>query len=627
VLDKSDPAGEASGRNGGNFELIPENSVGIYEGLARERLLFVRRRYPGLPPPVLRAESERQASLVLGLALRNRDRLRSIIQQEGINCDFSPRGWLYLAHTEREEQALCDEVTLAAQHGQRIELWSRRRIRDEFGFDTPFLGRFIPGDGTFHPFKYVCGLLHSALRYGAQLYTRRRVLAIETQTRGRVRVVTDRGTIHARCVIVATNAFTGRLLPELKAIRPFQSQIILTEHAPDRARGRVVTTEYGPTFFNQPRAGAIAGRAPLLLGGGADRPRRNPASRRRSPTIHARLLRLRDAFYPELSGQPPSAEWIGPMGFTPDQLPAIGFLGPGVVTAAGFNGYGGSYTTAAGQAAAIMALTGKTPDWVPDDVFSPRRLMEVEPPFMRAQDSLWRIAASLCKQLRTVDAQVAEMLAYAPDQPGARVRRTLSSGTERQSLRPELSVAHPERDVDKLRRFARFRQFSREELLELVALMRRWEAPQGSLLFPEGSADGSCFLVVSGTVDVTTSSRGQQRLLTTLPPRQYLRTGQLNRRSATLGDLLGAPRQRAAGDGTGPVRAPLGKSLTVSAEVPGGSERGSHRRVARRGPAPHAHQHRATTHRRPIGISAGHRPAGMAIRADVAPRSQTSARS
>ena len=34
IIEKGDPAGEASGRNGGNFELLPENSVGTYEGLA-----------------------------------------------------------------------------------------------------------------------------------------------------------------------------------------------------------------------------------------------------------------------------------------------------------------------------------------------------------------------------------------------------------------------------------------------------------------------------------------------------------------------------------------------------------------------------------------------------------------
>ena len=92
VLDRGDPAGEASGRNGGNFELIPENCVGIYEGLAKERLAFLRRCYPGGPEEVRRAESERQASLVFGLAVRNRDRLKAIVQQETIACDFSPCG-------------------------------------------------------------------------------------------------------------------------------------------------------------------------------------------------------------------------------------------------------------------------------------------------------------------------------------------------------------------------------------------------------------------------------------------------------------------------------------------------------------------------------------------------------
>src|SRR5688572_28206426 len=100
VLDQGDPAGEASGRNGGNFELIPENSVGAYEGLAKERFDFLRRRYRGLAQEIVRAESQRQASVVLGVALRNRDLLKNIILREGIDCDFSPRGWLHLACNE-----------------------------------------------------------------------------------------------------------------------------------------------------------------------------------------------------------------------------------------------------------------------------------------------------------------------------------------------------------------------------------------------------------------------------------------------------------------------------------------------------------------------------------------------
>src|SRR5262249_11660457 len=94
------------------------------------------------------------------------------------------------------------------------------------------------------------------------LYTRRRVRQLVTHSAdGECLVVHDGGAIRTTAVVVATNAFTSQLLPELEAIRPFQSQIMVTEHAPDRTRGRVVTTEYGPTFFNQPRGGLSNGRA------------------------------------------------------------------------------------------------------------------------------------------------------------------------------------------------------------------------------------------------------------------------------------------------------------------------------------------------------------------------------
>ena len=519
VIDQGDPAGEASGRNGGNFELIPENSVGIYEGLARERLAFLRRRYARLPLEVVQAESERQASLVLGLSLRNRDLLKQLILRERIECDFAPRGWLHLASSEEEEQGICEEVMLAAQHGQRIEVWSRRKIRLELGFENEYLGRFIPGDGTFHPFKYVCGVLRASLRPGVELYTRVRARGVASETADRHAVVTDRGTIVARCVIVATNAFTSQLFPELKAIRPYQSQVQVTELAPDRARGRVVTCEHGPAFFSQPREGARSGFAPLLMGGGADRPMRSPSSRRRSARVHDALLAIRDRYYPELRGHPPSAEWIGPMAFTPDQLPAIGFLRPGIIVAAGYNGYGGSYTTAAGLAAAQMAITGSAPDWVPEDVFSPRRLTTSEPIFMTERDGLWRIAASLCRQLKAVNRQISEALTMRADAAASAVRRQIPPRVSRMvRVRGTESTSAESIAPEQLSGFPAFKDFTIAELAELLASMQRWDLSRGTLLFQEGDEGYTCFVVIRGVVDISVKVRGQPQLLAQLAP-------------------------------------------------------------------------------------------------------------
>jgi glycine/D-amino acid oxidase-like deaminating enzyme len=358
VVDAGDPAGEASGRNGGNFELVPENSVGDYSGLLAERTKFSAGD---------ESRGRRQATAVLKLTMRNRQRMRELVEGEGIECDYCPAGWLFIAHDEAVERGLLEEAPLLEAHGARVELWTPEQVRAELGWVTRHRSRFLPEDGCYHPFKYACGLLERALGKGVELYTRLPVVEVGGE------VTTAEGRVRARSVIVAANAFTRELLPDLE-IAPYQSQVMVTEDVEDRTRGRIVTSEEGPVYFNQPRGGLRDGRAPLVFGGGDDRPLDDPRSRRRDEEVHRLLIELRDGFFPELQGRPPSAEWIGPMGFTPDQLPAVGLLRPGVVVAAGFNGYGGSYTTASGEAAAELALTGEAPPWLDAEVFAPGRL-------------------------------------------------------------------------------------------------------------------------------------------------------------------------------------------------------------------------------------------------------------
>jgi glycine/D-amino acid oxidase-like deaminating enzyme/CRP-like cAMP-binding protein len=508
VLDRGSPAGEASGRNAGNFELLPENSVGTYDGLARERLHFLSRCYPALPREVLRVEADRQASMVFSFALRNRERLTHIIEQEKLACDFSPKGWLYLAHTEREEQAICDELALATAQDQQFEIWSRMKIREEFGFERGFIGRFVPRDGTYHPAKFVYGVLQLAVNAGVELYTGVSVRGVHEASDGRHAIETDEGSLLARSVIAATNAFTRQLFPELGAIRPAQSQISVTEFAPDRCRGRAVTCEEGPVYFNQPREGASDGLAPLLLGGGKDRPMRNPLSRRRSRKVHARLLELRDRFFPELHRRPFSTEWIGPIALTPDQLPAIGFLKPSIIVAAGFNGYGGSYCVAAGQAAAEMAISGAVPDWLPEDVFSPRRLLNQTPLFIAETSNLWCYAASLCVQLRATNRQLIEALEYSsrPFRPRLTFQ-TQNSGDGKNSV---TQFAMPVTSIQGLKPF---RGFSDQECAEILAMARTRIAREGETLLAESSPGDACFVIVKGTVDVSSESRGTEKVL------------------------------------------------------------------------------------------------------------------
>jgi glycine/D-amino acid oxidase-like deaminating enzyme len=391
VIDMGDPASQASGRNGGNFELIPENFLGPYEGLVRERYKFLQAVYPGCDEQTLTGQADRQAKLILGFGMRNGARFARLVTEERIDCDYSPHGWLRTAETAEEEEALKGEVALVGNE-ELLVYWSKERIFEELGLRSYFGGRCAPKSGNYHPRKFVCGVLEKALERGVSLYTRVRVDNVVTGAGPDPIVCTSEGDIRARRVIVATNAFTSHLFPELEKIECYQSQILNLEHVENRLKGMTVTEKKGDLYYNFPQAAQYVDshgvrRGMLHVGGGLDRPAPAPEDLQRSNAVLGLVKAGTDRRFPDTRGQPPSRVWTGPMAFTPDRVPVIGFFPRGgadpksVIVAAGFNGYGGSYCIEAGYTAVEMARTGEVLPEVPEDVFSPRRFLVQEPLF------------------------------------------------------------------------------------------------------------------------------------------------------------------------------------------------------------------------------------------------------
>jgi hypothetical protein len=157
-----------------------------------------------------------------------------------------------------------------------------------------------------------------------------------------------------------------------------------------------------------------------------------------------------------------------------------------------------------------MALTGQVPEWVPEDVFSPRRLLCDDPLFMQGQDSLWRISTALCRQMRSVNHQIAEHLNYTPAVAQVAPPR-IPPARMRHASRTSIAPAG-------LQTLPAFRAFTLGELAELLRLMRMWDAAKGSVVCEEGSPGGTCFVVLCGSVDVSIWVRGQQQLLAKLIP-------------------------------------------------------------------------------------------------------------
>jgi CRP/FNR family transcriptional regulator, cyclic AMP receptor protein len=199
------------------------------------------------------------------------------------------------------------------------------------------------------------------------------------------------------------------------------------------------------------------------------------------------------------------------MAFTPDGLPCIGFLRAGLVIAAGYNGYGGSYATVAGHLAAQMTATNMVPESVPEEIFSPRRLLKEDPLFLTEREGLWRVASSLCQQLRAVNRQISDALVL-----GAEIYEGLPHSGAMRARPLDEFISDRIITPDALSSYATFNGLSKKELARLMQPMRCWYLAAGTVIFIEDSPGESCYFVVEGRVDVSTRNRGTNQLLARL---------------------------------------------------------------------------------------------------------------
>lgn len=182
----------------------------------------------------------------------------------------------------------------------------------------------IVRDGEVHPGKLVQTL-------AADVDGRRgEVVAIEE--RG---VVLDGGArIGFEALVVATNAWTGRLLPEL-GVSPQRAQMLSTEPLPVRLT-QPCYAGFGYEYFRQRADGRV------LLGGRRARFFASEATADPQPSgeVQAALDAYLAEHLPFARGAQVEHRWAGTMGFSQDGLPLAGALRPHVHTLIAFTGHG-----------------------------------------------------------------------------------------------------------------------------------------------------------------------------------------------------------------------------------------------------------------------------------------------
>jgi len=245
----------------------------------------------------------------------------AFVTDEGIDCDFRTCGRFHAAHNPARYEALARMLTAQPKDLQiAAHMVPRAEQAGELGTDVYCGGIVYEHHASVHPARFHQRLLDRVLQAGATVIPHCPATAIHRAGAG-FRIDCAGASIAARNVVVATNGYTGRLVPWLRRrVIPIGSYIIATEPipAPTMARlmprDRVISDTRKVVYYYRP---SPDGRR-ILFGGRVSYNETDP--RRSGPPLHAEMARI----FPDLADTRISHSWAGFVAYTFDEMMHVG---------------------------------------------------------------------------------------------------------------------------------------------------------------------------------------------------------------------------------------------------------------------------------------------------------------
>ena len=327
LLEAHELGSGASGRNGGQ----------AIHGLACD---------PATIEAQLGLEAARR---VWDMSIEALDLLRERIRRHAIDCDWRD-GYLGLATSARKGRALQRWADgIARDYGYALQPIAPAEMPRWIASRRFHSGVFDARSGHLHPLKYTLGLARAAAAAGVTLHEQSPVIAV--QPGPTVRLVTPRGELAARHVLLAGNVYLQGIAAELEArIMPVGTYIACTQVLDDAladslvpSRAAVCDTNFVLDYFRP-----TADRR-LLYGGRVSYSTLTPM--RLAESMRRRML----GTFPQLRDAKIDYAWGGFVDITMNRAPDFGRLPPAGGYAAnvyylqGFSGHGLALTGLAGR--------------------------------------------------------------------------------------------------------------------------------------------------------------------------------------------------------------------------------------------------------------------------------------
>ena len=193
VVDSHEPGWGASGRNGG--QVIP----GLKHDPGELEAMFGRER------------GERIWRFAGGAA----DVVFDLVARHRLDCHVRRAPWIQGIHSEKAAARARRRVADWKRRGAPVEYLDRAATAAISGTDI-YIGAFADARaGALQPLSYVRELARAAIAAGARVYRGARVSTLQWEGNGWRAATAAGGDIRARIVLVATNAYADRLVPDL----------------------------------------------------------------------------------------------------------------------------------------------------------------------------------------------------------------------------------------------------------------------------------------------------------------------------------------------------------------------------------------------------------------------------
>ena len=307
----------------------------------------------------------RAGRAVYALTTANLRLLKTLSDELGRDFELRMTGTMDVITSPEQLAHLEHAVAVERAAGIDIELIDAAAARAIMPALSPrILGAAHARDrGHLWPFALVTAMADAAARAGARIRTGARVERLARSGSRVAGVMVEGETILAEDVVLATNAWTPRLLSTLPdgAIVPARGQILVTQPLPP-----LLACPFGTNFDKEYGRQTPGGQ--ILCGGY----RRLDVSEglgtyREEVTLPvlSGIARCLTGLFPTLRGRARIVRaWSGIMGFTADGLPLIGRYhpAPGLTIAAGFNGGGFSWGVIVGKVITSL-LSGHEPEF------------------------------------------------------------------------------------------------------------------------------------------------------------------------------------------------------------------------------------------------------------------------